>query len=158
MTTDELLVIVKGRGLAVFVAADGSPRLRGKIGEVNEPLLKALKIPVHREEIIRRFKPVRRVVVLKAGDDSEVEEILVCEPITENLRAACRERPGKMLALEAWTQAVVKPPCVACEALFRDGRCSNCGRADGYWVRFGWCSWPKCDDPVYYPQPDKRSP
>lgn len=134
MTTNELLRIVTDRGFRVVVDEAGQTKLRGPTAAkewANSALLAALRLPLHRDEIIRRFKPVRRIVVLRNDADyGEVEEVVSGDPTRENLRAACRERPNRQLALEH---------------LMRD--------ADGErWVRFGWTSWPRCDDPRFQVQ------
>lgn len=127
-------------GIRFAVNGDGKPVLKCKHGAKAEALAlsRLLRREPWRTQVIEAKRltgkaPGPHIVVLKAGDDSEVEEVLDCEPTRENLRAACRERPGKQLAMEA--------PSVNDSA---------------YWCRFGFMSWPRSDDPVYHPQPEKR--
>jgi hypothetical protein len=57
MSTDTLLAFLEERGLKVELTADGTPTLRGPKEEATPALLDVLKMPVHREEIVRRLKP-----------------------------------------------------------------------------------------------------
>lgn len=60
MSTDELLSILEDRGLRVVIGEDGAPRLQGDKSEASAKLLRVLKLPCHREEIVRRFRPKPR--------------------------------------------------------------------------------------------------
>lgn len=55
MTTDRLLQIVKLRGLEIYLREDGSPFIHGPREMVTDKLLSVIKLPYHREEIIRRL-------------------------------------------------------------------------------------------------------
>jgi hypothetical protein len=83
VSTDELLAILEHRHLEVLVDADGIPRLKGDRSEASAKLLRVLKMDCHREEIIRRLRPIpaRRVVLLTGERDSAVERVLEeCPP------------------------------------------------------------------------------
>lgn len=54
MTTDEVLAVLRERGLEV-VLKDGEPALRGNAAEATPKLLRVLKL--HRAEILRRLLP-----------------------------------------------------------------------------------------------------
>lgn len=66
MTTDELLGVLESRSLEVAVRADGTLALRGDTRYATPALLAVLRLPVHRQEILRRLAPaVRSVVVVE---------------------------------------------------------------------------------------------
>lgn len=80
MTTDELLEIIKERGLEIVVGMDGQPRLRGDNDEKTPKLIRVLKLEPHRSEIIRRYRKKRwfyRIVKLKTDDPfGEIEKVV----------------------------------------------------------------------------------
>jgi hypothetical protein len=60
VTTDDVLAVVKERGLEVVLRPDGRPALRGPGNlrqEATERLLRVLRLPVHRETILARLRP-----------------------------------------------------------------------------------------------------
>jgi hypothetical protein len=59
MTTDELLRLLKDRGLEVVLLPSGVPALRGPNvkTEATRRLLRVLQLPAHRDEIIARLQP-----------------------------------------------------------------------------------------------------
>jgi hypothetical protein len=60
MSTDELLAIIRDRGLNVVLRPDGSPALRGAgdlSQEASPRLLRVLRLPAHREAIVARLTP-----------------------------------------------------------------------------------------------------
>ncbi len=59
MKTNDLIQLVRGRGLRFALMPDGRPSLRGPAKlqhEVTPKLLKVLARPEHREEILRRLR------------------------------------------------------------------------------------------------------
>jgi hypothetical protein len=62
MTTDELLRLLKDRGLEVVLLPSGVPALRGPNvkTEATRRLLRVLQLPAHREEILERLRPKPR--------------------------------------------------------------------------------------------------
>jgi hypothetical protein len=128
MTTDELLNILKDRGLQVYVADDGTPKLKGKREELSPRLLRVLKF--HREEIVRRLKPrpPRRVVLLSNDDrDSQVEKVLQeCdgEGHHDRVRFWSAQHPGRTVSAE-WLQK---------------------DHSGERWTRFMWLRWPTAQE------------
>jgi hypothetical protein len=126
MNTDELLAICADRGLKVAVNEAGVLVLRGKRTESTERLLRVLRLPVHRDEILRRFrlKPTRRVVLLKEGRDGPIESVLfegTADWQPGGLRKLAAQFPGRTVAAE-WL--------------------SNPGsHAEPRWTRFVWLTW-----------------
>lgn len=115
MSTDELLSVLKDRGLDIYFDDSGNPRLRGNTREVSPRLLRVLKLECHRSEILRRFGPKpsaapkpRRIVLLENGRDSDVERVLQDNvPATgaiERTRELALANRGRMVALE-WLSA-----------------------------------------------------
>lgn len=106
MSTDELLTILKDRGLEIIFGGDGCPRLKGENAEKSKKLIRVLKLECHRAEIIRRFKPKmpRRIVLL---DDNEniVKVLEECEGTGhhERIRKQAEQYPGQSIAGE-WRQ------------------------------------------------------
>ena len=52
MTTDEVLKLVESRALEIVLSGDGKLALRGDMKAATGSLMRVLKLPVHRDEIL----------------------------------------------------------------------------------------------------------
>jgi hypothetical protein len=129
VTTDNLLRILSDRGLRVVVGPGGEPSLVGDRAGASAKLLRVLRLPDHRDEIVRRFRPrpVRRVVLLEGDERSGVEAVLWESTARESspqrgaLRRLAAERPGRVVAAE-WLEQT---------------------KAGEGWRRYLWMKWPE---------------
>lgn len=64
MSTDDLMKLLDSRGLKVSLRPDGTPSLSGPRSQATTRLLAVLRLPVHRDEIVRRLTPVVKSVVV----------------------------------------------------------------------------------------------
>lgn len=127
MTTDQVLAILKDRGLRV-IWSEGELRVRGSRNEVTPALLDVLRL--HKPELLARLRPKPWRVVLYAGPDaneSPVECVLVeCEADERHVqvRKLAREHRGRAVAVEG-------------------ARRKEDGSTE--WVRTLWLCWPAHD-------------
>ncbi len=63
MTTDDLLKRVEARSLEIVLTRDGNLTLKGNVKAATPNLMRVLKLPCHREEILRRLGAKSVVIV-----------------------------------------------------------------------------------------------